>query len=66
MIEVLFQSLQGFTHITFKDLFCSDFVNSESHDIASQSCETFHTSPTHYLLIKKLSFVPLLIIDTFF
>ena len=52
---VLFQSLQDFTYIAFKDLRCFNCVHSESHHIASKSFETFHTPPNDEVLMIKLS-----------
>ena len=48
------QSLQDFTYMAFKDLFCGTFF-VESHHNTSESVETFHTSPNHCLEVKKLS-----------
>ena len=52
---VLFQSLQGFTYITFKGLLCINCLHSQSHHIASKSFETFHTTPNDEVLMIKLS-----------
>ena len=55
-ILVLFHGMQDFTSIAFKDLLSAIFVGLESHHIASKSFQTFHTSPNHWVLTKKLSF----------
>ena len=52
---VLFQSLQDFTYIAFKDLLCINCLHSGSHHIASNSFETFHTMPNDKVLMIKLS-----------
>ena len=52
---VLFQSLQDFTYIAFKDLLCINCLHSQSHHIASKSFETFHTLPNDEVLMMKLS-----------
>ena len=52
---VLFQSLQDFTYIAFKDLLCINCLHSESHHIASKSFETFQTLPNDEVLMIKLS-----------
>ena len=52
---VLFQSLQDFTYIAFKDLLCINCLHSESRHIASKSFETFHTPPNDEVLMIKLS-----------
>ena len=36
---------------------CGIFVDLETHYIASESFETFHTSPNHCLLMEKLSLI---------
>ena len=48
-------SLQDFTYMAFKDLLCGTFVDLKCHHIASESLETFHTSPNHCLDVKKFS-----------
>ena len=54
-ILVLFQCLLDFTYISFKGLLCGIFVHFTYHHSASKSFETFHTSPLHWVLMKKLS-----------
>ena len=53
LILVLFQCLV--TYIAFKVLLCGIFVHLTYHHIASKSFETLHTSPIHWVLMKKLS-----------
>ena len=51
---VLFQSLQDFTYIAFKDLLCINCLHSESDHIASKSFKTFHAPPNDEVLMMKL------------
>ena len=48
-------SLPDFTYMAFKDLLCGTFVDLNCHHIASESLETFHTSPHHCRDVKNLS-----------
>ena len=41
------------------DLLCGNFVDLAIHYIGSNSFETFHASPSHCLLMRKLSFAHL-------
>ena len=52
---VLLLSVQDFTSMAFKDLLSGIFVHLQSHHIVSKSLQTFHTSPNHWVLMKKLS-----------
>ena len=53
---VLLRSVQDFTSMAFKCIFSGIFGHLESYHIESKSFQTFHTSPNHWVLMKKTKF----------
>ena len=56
-MQVLWQTIQDFTYISFKAFICGIFVHLATHHIASKSFEIFQASPNNWLLIRKLSLI---------
>ena len=52
---MVFQTLQDFAYIAFKDLLCGNFIVLAIHHIESNSFETFHASSNHCLFMRKLT-----------
>ena len=52
--SVVFQALQDFTYIAFKDLLCGNSIVLAIHHIESNSFETFDASSNHCHFMRKL------------
>ena len=50
---MVFQTLQDFTYIGFKDLLCGNSIVLAIQHIESSSFETFHASSNHCLFMRK-------------
>ena len=56
---MVFQTLQDFTYIGFKDLLCGNSIVLPIHHIESNSFETFYASSNYCLFMRKLILGPL-------